>query len=33
MASKVPKGPISGVLKFSTWESHEKMTFGCNPHG
>jgi hypothetical protein len=32
-ASKVIGIPISGILGLPTWESKDKMTFGCNPHG
>jgi len=32
-ASKIVKVPISKKFGLLTWESHDKMTFGCNPHG
>jgi hypothetical protein len=32
-ASKVIRIPISRTLGFPTWESRNKMTFGCKPHG
>ncbi len=30
-ASKVAKIPILGISRLLTWESWDKMTFGCNP--
>jgi hypothetical protein len=32
-APKVAGVPISGILGLPTWESWDKMTFGCRPHG
>jgi hypothetical protein len=32
-ASKVAGIPISRISGLPTWESHDKMTFGYNPHG
>jgi hypothetical protein len=32
-ASKVIKVLISGISGLSTWESRDKMTFGCMPYG
>jgi hypothetical protein len=33
-ASKVVGVPISGISEPPTWESQDKMTFGCkSPHG
>jgi hypothetical protein len=32
-ASKVARVPILGNFETSTWESWDKMTFGCWPHG
>jgi hypothetical protein len=32
-ASKVARDPISGISGLPTWESRNKMTFGCKPHG
>jgi hypothetical protein len=32
-ASKVVRVPISWILGLSTWESWDKMTFGCNMYG
>jgi len=31
--SKMPRIPISRIFRFPTWESWDKMTFGCSPHG
>jgi hypothetical protein len=28
---KMPKNQISRILKLSTWESRDKMTFECSP--
>jgi hypothetical protein len=30
--SKVLGVPILRISKLPSWESHDKMTFGCNPH-
>ncbi len=32
-AFQVMKVPISGISRLPTWESRDKMTFGCNPIG
>jgi hypothetical protein len=32
-ASKVAGVPISRISGLSTWESQDKMTFGCRPPG
>jgi hypothetical protein len=32
-ASIVARVPILRILKLPTWESRDKMTFGCRPHG
>jgi hypothetical protein len=32
-ASKVARVPILGISGLPTWESWDKMTFGCSPHG
>jgi hypothetical protein len=31
--SKVQGVPILGIPGFPSWESQDKMTFGCSPHG
>jgi len=32
-ASKIVGVPISGILGLPTWETQDKMTFGCRPCG
>jgi hypothetical protein len=31
--SKIVGVPISRISRLPTWESQDKMTFGCKPHG
>jgi uncharacterized membrane protein len=32
-ASKIVGVPILGILGLPSWESQDKITFGCRPHG